>query len=191
MAPLGCGSGSTPDPKPAPPRPEAEVAPERFAKVVDEIRRRLKPSSQSPPVNVGGPLIAWKTTVSEELIPPPSEGLAWRGEITVATKSSVTVISAPQADDEDEVANDSRSTSDALFDSIETRSESEIEAALDELSASAGAASQSRTPVMQVIDDDEINVYKLIFEDRRWRLTTPLDEETEIGLIFRIALRSQ
>lgn len=188
---LGCESGSPTSDVPAPPRPEAEVASERFSKVVDEVRRRLKRSSQSRPVNAGGPLIEWETTVTDELMPPPSEGLAWRGAITIATKSSVTVIAAPKAKEEDRSDGPATPPDDDLRDEGDSPSEAELEAALEELVAPAVVAARPETPVMQVIDDDDVTVYKLIFEDRRWRLTTPLDEETEIGLIFRIALDCQ
>lgn len=173
---------------------EEELATSSFERIVAEINRKLDREKGKMISEPGGPTAVWTTTVTEELIRPLSEGLAWRAKITVVSKNKVTVISLPEDEDEGEKTakkKSSLSTDDLLGDAAD-QVPGEFEGVFDELSQASSEPRRSSGVSVHDLDGDKRQSYKLIFEDGRWRLTTPLeDDKNPMYWIFRVALKAQ
>lgn len=189
LALAGCTEPAPPAPPKAPPTAE-----ERFATIVQTLKRRI----ENEPLVTGGqidappgtPIADARARVSHELA-PEVEGEPRRATICLSTSSTVTVVLPPPK--EGDKARDQAKTQSEVS---ELQAELEGVADLDSLVVPTTDGLNSRlgkSPIHEIKPDETQSCYELEYRDGRWKLLTELDEENEpfFALVIEFAVKKQ
>ena len=194
MAVVGCESSGPAEaesrPAPAPPTPE-----EQFANIFSTLKQKVEdpairggsaePNFGSDP---GMPVTDWTTTVSHEML-PVEEGKPRRAVITIATKSTITVVLAPhEADDQDQ------GRAGKLGDDLPAIKGPAIKGIpLESLRAPGVGTQRLGGSSIKTLPDEQKTRLGFEHRDGEWVLVTPIDAEEEpfTAAAVQYALRRQ
>ena len=165
---VGCSSDNS---EPARMAPQPPSAKERFESLVAELKRQY-----DLPVNnvVGAETLAAavtsaKTEIQHELFTPDQEGAKLRGVVTIATKSTTTVV-VPRDEEED------KETSGDSGDSDNTTASG---AATDSLRQGANPMQGLTNSPIKKIETENKRELEFEFSEDKWVLLTEIDQDKE------------
>lgn len=163
-----------------------ESAKRRFDNFVKDFTRRVDNDDPSRVGNDGtGAALEYTQSVAHELLNPANDNAPYRATITVTTKSTVTVVTPPVEKEEPK---------ENINEDPDSRIDLPIGAELDENElATSNGKGPGRPPrdALKILDNDEVDVYKLIYKNDRWELETKPEPQSFIEAAFRIALNRQ
>lgn len=176
---------------------------ESFELIVETFRRGVEevPIGFVVRDSSGHSRMSGKNEVRHELLPPANDGDAYKGIITVESKSQYSIQRSTS--EEDNAENDEQSSDQSADAFAKLDEESGVEILDPELISSARtggqdrqAAPQSSTKTQPKVNrqiDAQKREYELVYKSGKWVLTTKLDPKTEQSIqnAFDRALKTQ